>query len=201
VSLYPAEHRAVRELHATARALASHWSALAGRLGGDAAGPLRDGAAAARSLLGELDAQVGLPAGYPAAQGVGGWLAAVRGTARDLVLERNQALRLALLDLQHVTTLLGYLGALAEARDGELAAFFREWEARLRVHERAVADAVLALAAAPEDAVAPADPGPAGRAGAGLADAIGTFGEAFDASVVGRAARRLGGRRSAAGPR
>ena len=57
VSLHPAEHRAVRELHATARALASHWSALAGRLGGDAETPLRAGAAtAARELLAALSA-------------------------------------------------------------------------------------------------------------------------------------------------
>jgi hypothetical protein len=195
VSLYPAEHRAVRELHAMTRALAFHWSALAGRLGGDAAAPLRAGAGSARALLVALEDRDELPAGYPAAQGVGGWLAALRGTARDLVLERNQALRFALLDAQHLTMLLGYLAALADQRgDQDLAAFHREWETVLRGHERAVADAVLALATSPEDAVAPADDSPAGRAGAGLADAIGTFGEAFDASLVGRAARRLGRR-------
>jgi hypothetical protein len=94
-----------------------------------------------------------------------------------------------------VITLLGYLAALAEARgDSSLAGFFGGWETRLRPHERAVADAVLALAATPEEAIAPADGSPAGRAGAGLADAIGTFGEAFDASLAGRVARRLGGR-------
>jgi hypothetical protein len=195
VSLNPAEHRAVRELHAVARALAWHWSALAGRLGGAAAKPLRDGAAAARSLLTDLEGQPDLPAGYPAAQGVGGWLAAFRGGARDLVLERNQALRFALDDLRHVETLLAYLAALAEAReDTSLAGFFKGWETRLRDHEEAVADAVLALAAAPEEAIAPADGSAAGRAGAGLADAIGTFGEAFDASLAGRVARRLGRR-------
>jgi hypothetical protein len=194
VSLHPAEHRAVRELHATARALASHWSALAGRLGGDAEEPLLSGAATARALLAALGARDDVPAGYPAAQGVGGWLAAFRGTARDLVLERNQALRLALLDLQHVNLLLAYLAGLADARgDEELAAFHREWEARMGEAERAVEDAVLALAANPDAAVLPADPSPAGRTGQGLANAVGTFGEAFDASPVGRAARKLRG--------
>ena len=32
--LYPAEHRALRELYAMASQLASHWTRLAGRLGG-----------------------------------------------------------------------------------------------------------------------------------------------------------------------
>ena len=50
---------------------------------------------------------------------------------------------------------------------------------------------MLALAAHPDSAVEPADPSPAGRAGQGLANTVGTFGEAFDASLVGRAARRL----------
>jgi hypothetical protein len=192
VSLHPAEHRAVRELHATARALASHWGALASRLGEPAAEPLLRGSNTSRALLEALSYRSDLPAGYPAAQGVGGGLAALRGGARDVVLERNQALRLAVGDVGHVVTLLGYLAALAEARgDAELATFHREWEAQLASSQRAVSDAMLALAADPDSAVLPADPGPLGRAGHGVANAFGTFGEAFDASPVGRAARRL----------
>jgi hypothetical protein len=192
VSVHPAEHRAVRELHATARALASHWSALASRLGEPAASPLRDGASSARALLEALSYRSDLPAGYPAAQGVGGGLAALRGSARDVVLERNQALRLALGDLQHLITLLAYLAALADVRgDSALATFHREWQEQLGRVEAAVLDAVLALAADPDSAVLPADPGPLGRAGHGVANAFGTFGEAFDASPVGRVARRL----------
>ena len=91
-----------------------------------------------------------------------------------------------------MTTLLGYLAALADARgDEELAAFHRDWETRMGEAERAVEDAVLALAAHPDSAVEPADTSPAGRAGQGLANTVGTFGEALDASLVGRAARRL----------
>lgn len=195
MSLHPAEHRAVRELHATARALASHWTSLARRLGGEFAGPLREGAGMARELLADLGRRGDLPAGYPAAQGLGGGLAAFRGTARDVVLERNQALRFALTDAEHVVTLLRYLAALADARgDSEMAAFHRSWETRLDAIERSLSDAVLALAADPDSAVAPADPSAVGRAGHRLATAMGTFGEAFDASPVGRTARRLRGR-------
>ena len=194
MSLHPAEHRAVRELHATARALASHWSALASRLGEPAAQPLRDGASTSRALLEALSYRPDLPAGYPAAQSVGGGLAALRGGVRDVVLERNQALRLALLDAHHVSTLLRYLAALAEARgDSELASFHREWQEQMGRVEEAVSTAVLGLAGDPDSAVLPADPGPFGRAGHGVANAFGTFGEAFDASPVGRAARRLRG--------
>jgi hypothetical protein len=194
VSLHPAEHRAVRELHATTRALASHWTSLAGRLGDPAAQPLRDGASTSRALLEALSYRSDLPAGYPAAQGVGGGLAAFRGGARDVVLERNQALRLALLDARHLTVLLGYLAGLADARgDSELASFHRGWQEQMGWVEEAVSAAVLAVAADPEAAVRPADPGPLGRAGHGVANAFGTFGEAFDASPVGRAARRLRG--------
>jgi hypothetical protein len=196
VSLHPAEHRAVRELHATARALASHWSALASRLGEPAASPLRDGAATSRALLEALSYRSDLPAGYPAAQGVGGGLAALRGSARDVLLERNQALRLAVGDAGHVVTLLAYLAALADARaDAELAAFFGGWREQMGEAEAAVSDAVLALGSDPDSAVLPADPGPFGRAGHGVANAFGTLGEAFDASPVGRAARRLRGSR------
>jgi hypothetical protein len=174
------------------RALTSHWSRLADRLGGSAADPLRSGADISRALLGALSYHSELPAGYPAAEGVGGWLAALRSNARDVVLERNQALRLSLADAQHVSTLLGYLAALAESRDdAELAAFWREWETQFGDVEASVEEAVLALGSDPDAAVEPADPGPAGRAGHGLANAFGTFGEAFDASPVGRAARRL----------
>ena len=151
MSLHPAEHRAVRELHATARALASHWSALAARLGEPSAEPLRAGAATSRALLEALSYRSDLPAGYPAAQGTGGGLAAFRGLARDVVSERNQALRLALVDARHVTVLLGYLAALADAReDAELAAFHREWQEQMGWVEEAVSDAVLVLAGDPD---------------------------------------------------
>ena len=191
--LFPAEHRALRELHAMANQLASHWTRLGGRLGGAPGEALDAGAGAARELLGELAGRTAAHGlhGFPAAQGVGGRLAGVRNLAGDLVLERNQALRAAVLDVAHVTTLLAYLSALADRRgDAVLAAWHRRWEARLREAEERVMATVVAMAEDPADAVEPASPSPAGRAGHGLASAIGTLGEAIDGSVVGRAARR-----------
>ena len=100
--LLPAEHRALRELYATARQVESHWGRLARRLGGEPAGLLEDGAAAAGELLGELHARIGDEHdlhGQPAAQAVGARIAGARGLS-DLLLERNQAFRMAVLDLQ-----------------------------------------------------------------------------------------------------
>ena len=135
LGLLPAEHRALRELHATARHVQDHWMRLAGRLGGAPAQYLQDGAATADELLGELDADD--LKGQPAAQGVGARLAGARGVS-DLLLERNQAFRGALLDLQHVTTLLAYLAGLATTRgDPRMAARHETWAARLKPPRRA----------------------------------------------------------------
>src|SRR4051812_38700027 len=190
--LYAAEHRAYRELHATARQLESHWDKLARRLGDDL---LVEGASQAGALLAGLEQRIGAAHhlhGQPAAQAVGARLAGFRGVS-DLMLERNQAFRTALLDLQHVTTLLGYLGALARSReDHDLGAWHEGWETRFSELEERVRAAVKALAHDPEGAIAPADEGALGRAGAKLGAAVGTVGEAIDGSALGRMARRRG---------
>jgi hypothetical protein len=191
--LYAAEHRALRELHAMVRQLAAHWDRLGPRLGGPAGDVLADGASSARELLGELDERTAAHGlhGFPAAQGVGGRLANLRNVAGDLLLERNQALRAAVLDIAHLTTLLAYLSALADRRgDAQLAAWHRRWEVRLRELTDRVEATVVALAADPDDAIQPASPTAAGRAAHGIANGLGTLGEAIDGSVVGRAARR-----------
>jgi hypothetical protein len=191
--LLPAEHRAFRELHATARQVESHWAKLAKRLGGDLATLLDEGSSAAGELLRELRSRIGTEFhvhGQPAAQAVGARLAGARGIS-DLLLERNQAFRAALLDVQHVTTLLGYTSALARTRgDASLAAWHEGWATRLRALEERGRAAAAAMGADPEDAIAPADDGRAGRAGARLGAVVGTVGEAIDASPVGRLARR-----------
>lgn len=190
--LYPAEHRSLRELYAGARALAAHWDRLARRLGEPEAAALQAGAADARTLLTEL---AGVTAaydlhGYPAAQGAGFNLARLRNEAADLLLERHQAMRTAVLDVQHLVTLLGYLGALAERReDVPLTAFLRRWERLMRSHEDAARAAAIAQAGDPDRAIEPADPTVAGKAGHALANAFGTIGEAVDASIIGRIAR------------
>src|SRR4029079_18161664 len=144
---------------------------------------LATGASAARELLRELadrTAAHGLY-GWPAAQGGRGRLAGARNLAGDLVLERNQALRAAVLDVAHLTTLLAYLSGLADRRgDAMLAAWHRRWEVRMREAQERVMATVVAMAEAPGDAILPASPGTAGRAGHGLAAALGTMGEAID---------------------
>jgi hypothetical protein len=192
--LYRAEHRGLRELHAAARQLCGHWERLAERIGGQPATVLRRGGDTCNALLDELAGRTeehGLH-GFPAAQGVGGRLAGVRNNAGDLLLERNQAMRVAVLDVQHLTTLLGYLGQLAATRgDEQLAGFHRRWEARLGELEAEARQAAIELGCEPAAAVVPADQGPLGRAGHHVANVVGTAGEALDASPVGRAARRF----------
>jgi hypothetical protein len=192
--LFPAEHRALRELYAMARQLSTHWDRLGGRLGGPAGEALGGGAVAARELLWELEDRTGAHGlhGFPAAQGVGGRIANVRNVAGDLLLERNQALRLAVLDVAHVATLLAYLSALASRRgDAMLASWHRRWEVRMRDEQERVMATVVALAEDPAAAIEPASPGRLARAGHGVAAGLGTIGEAIDGSRVGRAARRV----------
>ncbi|WP_037499916.1 hypothetical protein [Solirubrobacter soli] len=189
--LYAAEHRAYRELHATTRQLQSHWGKLARRL--DDVEVLAEGASQAGALLAGLEQRVGDAHdlhGQPAAQAVGARLAGARGVS-DLLLERNQAFRTALLDLQHVTTLLGYVAELARTRgDADTAEWFAAWERQLAVLEERGRAAAAAMGRDPEAAIAPADDGRAGRAGARLGVAFGTVGEAIDNSPIGRLARR-----------
>jgi hypothetical protein len=194
--LFPAEHRALRELHAMARHLGAHWDGLAERIGGEPAEELQRGAAAARELVGELNERTAAHDlyGFPSAQGVGIWEARLRG-ASDMLLERNQALRHAVLDVQYVTALLAYLAELALRRDdAALASWHRRWETRLREIEEAARAVAVAEGRDPERAIEPAEPSALGRAGHAVASGIGTLGEALDGSPLGRAARRWGRR-------
>jgi hypothetical protein len=188
--LFPAEHRALRELHAVTRQLVGHWTRLGRRLDEDV---LLRGAASAGELLEELTdrcREVGIEV-YPAAQTVGANAAGLRGVS-DLLLERNQALRGAVLDMAHVTIALGYLAALADQRrDASLAGWHRGWETRLRAIEEEARAVAVAAGGDPEGAIEPAGPGAWGRAGHAVANGLGTLGEALDASPVGRAARKL----------
>jgi hypothetical protein len=186
--LYPAEHRALRELSAVARQLVGHWARLGGRLDEPL---LRDGAETVRELIGELVercAAHGIEL-YPSSQGLGGSAAGVRGVT-DLLLERNQALRSAVHDIQHVTMLLGYLGELADRRgDAALANWHRGWESRLRTIEEDARVIAVAEGREPDRAIEPAGSGSLGRAGHAVANGLGTLGEAID-GAVGRLRKR-----------
>src|SRR3954453_9937173 len=178
MELHPAENRGYRELYAFARNIVVHWPKLAERVAGSSAeGPLRDGAASAEQLLSDLEGRTpeyGLY-GKPAAQSVGANLARARRDVRDRFLERNQALRLAVSDVQHVVTLLGYLEQVARSRDDErLRAFCSDQRARLMPVERAARAAAIELGSSPAFAIEPLDKSPAGRVAHGAANAVGT---------------------------
>jgi hypothetical protein len=188
--LHATEHRGYRELYSFARQLAEHWPALASRFEPD--GPvaaLRQGATAARTLLQELDpltASYGLY-GKPAAQGVGVFIARSRAGVRDRLLERDRALRLSVLELQYLTMLLGYLGAVARGRrDHRLADFCGRWERKLRRVESAARKAAVELGADADAAVQPLDPSPVGRAAQSLGYAAGAVGEWVDRRAANR---------------
>jgi hypothetical protein len=188
--LHPAENRGYRELYAFARQLAESWPKLADRLAGSSAErPLRDGADAAAALIADLESttpEYGLY-GKPAAQGVGSNLARTRRDVRDRFLERNQALRLSVSDVQHVVTLLGYLEQLARTRGDEtLRGFCSGQRARLMPIERSVRAAAIELGSSPDEAIEPLDRSAAGRVAHGAASAVGTVGEWFDRRAAGK---------------
>jgi hypothetical protein len=184
--LFPAEHRSLRELYAMARQLGGHWGRLDEKLD-QPPEVLARGVEASKELLTELaerSAPYGVH-GIPAATGAGAWSSRVRG-AGELLLERNQALRSAVLDAQHVALLLAFLAALAQRRgDAALATWHRKWETRLLELEVDARAAAVAEADDPARAIEPYDGSKLGRAGHKLVVGLGTLGEAID-SRVGR---------------
>jgi hypothetical protein len=105
----------------------------------------------------------------------------------DRFLERNQALRTALLDVQHVVTLLGYQAQVAEGRDDEeLARVLRRFERSLLAAERAARRAAVKLGDDPDAAIERADGSHAGRLAHGAANAVGTVGEWVDRRRAGK---------------
>jgi hypothetical protein len=187
VALHPAENRGYRELFAATRQAADHWSSLAERMDGSQAAVLARGAAAARDLISELEPLTG---GYglygkPAAQGVGRSLGGPKSALRDRFLERNQAFRFAIADLQHVVTLLGYLASVSTASGNEdLAAFAGRWERKLKRIENESRRAAAEIGTDLDGAVEPLDGSPVGRVAHGLGNAIGTAGEWVDRRVA-----------------
>jgi hypothetical protein len=182
--LHPAQNRGLRELVATARQLGEHWGSLAPRLGGTpAAATLATGSTRAEALLRTLNPLIearGLYGGV-AAHSVGKSLAGSRNRVGDRFLERNQALRTAVLDVQHVVTLLGYQAQLAATQgDEELASALRRHEKELLASERAARRAAVKLGAKPDEAIERLDQSPAGRVAHGAANAVGTVGEWVD---------------------
>lgn len=190
VPLHPAENRGYRELYVSGRAAQKRLGRLALALDGT---DYREPVDKATDSLGKLLEELGpLTArhdlhGNVTAQGGGANLGFLRGAVFDRFLERNQALRLAVDDLEHVTTLLAYLASVSESRgDAKLPDFCRSWERRLRRQIGAVRRAAVGLGETPDSAVEPLDPSSAGRAAHKVAWAVGTVGEWTDRQVARR---------------
>lgn len=166
---------------------------MAGRLPDDAPRTaLEDGVGAAQRLLAELPAITAERDlhGGPAALGLGGRIADVQNLAGDRFLERNQAIRVAALEVRHVRLLLRYLAAVGEGRGATPRAdFCRRWEAELVPIEEALERSAVGLADDPDAAIEPLDPSSLGRAAHGAAFAVGSVGEWVDRQV-GRARGR-----------
>jgi hypothetical protein len=183
-TLHPAQNRGLRELYATAQNLAGHWEGLAGQLEDpEAVDVLTSGAARARALMEELPGALEPHNLYvgSAARGAGASLSGARSTVGDRFFERNQAFRAAVLDVQHVVTLLGYQVELATALDSDdIAELCRRWERELAAVERAARRAAVRLGRDPDSAIERLDDSAVGKAAHGMALWAGTFGEWFD---------------------
>src|SRR4051794_8684547 len=210
--MHSAEHRALRELRVFGTQLERHWEHLAGRIGGAEAPLLAAGAADARAMLAEIRAAAharGVPtrppaplAGRPTSArppppdpllprnpALPGRRPGARPPAPDRRLGRNQALRFARLGAWRWAPLRRYAGSLAAGRgDDELRALLERFAGRLDDHAATVRDAAVALGARPDDAVSPAIPTAAGRAGRRIAALGGALGEWLDRRVSARRA-------------
>jgi hypothetical protein len=192
VPLHPAENRGYRELYVSASAAQKRLGRLALALDGtDSREPVDKAAESLGKLLeelGPLTARHDLY-GDVAAQGGGASFGLLRGAVFDRFLERNQALRIAVDDLEHVATLLAYLANASEARgDRKLPEFCLSWERRLRRQIGAVRKAAVALGSDPDGAIEPLDASAASRAAHRVAWAVGTVGEWTDRQVARRRA-------------
>jgi hypothetical protein len=182
--LHPAEHRAYRELYASCRQLVARWDRLVAALEGTmAAETLKRSSGRVQDLLAALEprtAEYGLHGGI-AAEGVGARIADLRAVVSDRAVDTGMVMRLAVLDIEHVTTLLAHLGELAAARgDEQLAGFCREWAAAMRPEVKAVRSAAVALGGDPDRAAASLDDSPLTRLAHRMGWVLGWVGEAFD---------------------
>jgi hypothetical protein len=193
-ALHPAEHRAYRELYVTARHLEHRWARIGTLLDGTPAGDrLQRGAAEALRLLEELKPRTeshGLYGG-PMAQGLGARLADLRTGITDRGADTGLVVRLAVLDAEHLTTLLRQLAELARARgDNDQAGWCEEWAVRFESQLDAVRQAAVELGRDPDRTAAPVDASVVNRAAHGVGWAFGAVGEGID-TLAGR--HRRGG--------
>jgi hypothetical protein len=187
--LHPAEHRAYRELYASGRHLIHRWARLGTLLEGTPAGErLQHGAAEAQHLLEELKPRTearGLYGG-PLAQGVGARLADLRSGVTDRGADTGMVVRFAVLDAEHLTTLLRQLAELARARnDNDLTGFCEEWAVRFESQLDAVRQAAVEMGSDPDRVAAPVADTVLNKAAHGLGWTFGAVGEGID-NLAGR---------------
>lgn len=192
MTLHPAENRGYRELFLTAREAETRLDRLAEVLDAESAQALRRATASLDEMVLEARAAVAPHDLHSelAAEGGGARIGTVRSAILDRFLERNQALRFAVDDLEHTATLLAYLATVSETRgDARLPELCRGWERRMRRHVGAVRKAAVALGTAPDAAIEPLDPSPVGQAAHRSAVAAGTIGEWVDRQFARRKRR------------
>jgi hypothetical protein len=187
--LHPAEHRGYRELTVACRQLLARWSRLTEAVADTGvADPLDRAAEEVRELLAEVGPRIAaydLHSGR-AAQGLGTTVGDVRGAVIDRSLDTGVAVRFAVLDIEHIATLVAHLSALAEARDDwDLAKFDADWQRRLRPQVKAVRKAAVDLGRDPDRVARPLDSSTFGQVAHRAGWAIGTLGEWFDRRAAG----------------
>jgi hypothetical protein len=187
--LHPAEHRAYRELYAAARHLSHRWARIGTLLEGTPIGErLQHGAAEAQRLLYELEPRTAAHELYggPMAQGLGARLADLRTGITDRGADTGLVVRFAVLDAEHLTTLLRQLAELASARrDHNLAGFCDDWAVRFESQLDAVRQAAIELGRDPDRVAAPVDGSILNRAAHGIGWTLGAVGEGID-KLAGR---------------
>jgi hypothetical protein len=191
-TLHPAEHRAYRELYVSARQLTRRWRRLAPALEGT---PVTDalwsGIAQVEELLRVLGPRTAAYRlhGGPTAQGLGARIADLRTAITDRGADTGLSVRFAVLDLEHLTTLLRHLAELARARsDQALARFDEEWAGRLETELDAVRETAVKLGTDPDRTAAPLSGSPVNRAAHGVGWVFGSVGEGID-KLAGRLSR------------
>ncbi len=156
MSLHPAEQRGYRELFGSAREAEGRLRRLSEALGNGATEPVAKAGAALGEMLSEVEAEARAAGDAHQLDGpaAGPRIGSVRSEILDPLLERNQALRYAVDDLEHVATLLAYLAAVGESRgEADLAAVCRRWERKLRRHVGPVRAAAVELGGDPDGAI------------------------------------------------
>jgi hypothetical protein len=191
-TLHPAEHRAYRELYAVSRHLVHRWARIGTLLDGTPVGErLHGGAAEAQRLLEELKPKTESHGVYggPMAQGLGARLADLRTGVTDRGADTGLVVRFAVLDAEHLTTLLRQLAELARARqDDDMAGFCEEWAVRFESRLDAVRQVAVELGSDPDRVAAPVADTLANRVAHGTGWVFGSIGEAVD-RVAGRLRR------------